>query len=42
MGTSLVVQRLRLCTPNAGGPRSTPGQGTKIPHIAAKHVHHNC
>ena len=28
-GTSLAVQRLRLCTPNAGGPGSIPGRGTK-------------
>ena len=28
-GTSLVVQWLRLQTPNAGGPDSIPGQGTK-------------
>ena len=27
---SLRVQRLRLCTPKAGGPGSIPGQGTKI------------
>ena len=27
-GTSLVVQWLRLCTPNAGTPGSIPGQGT--------------
>ena len=27
--TSLVVQRLRLCTPNAGGRDSIPGQGTR-------------
>ncbi|TEA23206.1 hypothetical protein DBR06_SOUSAS5510012, partial [Sousa chinensis] len=26
---SLVVQWLRLRTPNAGGPDSTPGQGTR-------------
>ena len=40
-GTSLVVQRLRLCAPNAGGPASIPGQGTiahmwqpeKWPHV---------
>ena len=31
-GTSLVVQWLKLCTPNAGGPGSIPGQGTR-PHI---------
>ena len=27
--TSLVVQQLRLCVPNAGGPGSIPGQGTR-------------
>ena len=31
-GTSLVVQWLRLCAPNAGGPGLIPGQGT-ISHI---------
>ena len=29
---SLVVQWLRLCTPNAGDTGSIPGWGTKIPH----------
>ena len=29
VGTSLVVQWLRLHTPNAGGPGSIPGQGTR-------------
>ena len=28
-GTSLVVQRLRLCAPNGGGLGSIPGQGTR-------------
>ena len=28
-GISLVVQWLRLCTPNAGGPGLIPGQGTR-------------
>ena len=28
-GTSLVVQWLRLSAPNAGGPGSNPGQGTR-------------
>ena len=28
IGTSPVVQGLRLCTPKAGGLGSTPGQGT--------------
>ncbi|TEA32261.1 hypothetical protein DBR06_SOUSAS6610214, partial [Sousa chinensis] len=26
---SMVVQRLRLCVPNAGGPGSISGQGTR-------------
>ena len=29
LGTSLVVQWLRLWAPNAGGPGSIPGQGTR-------------
>ena len=29
LGTSLEVQQLRLRTPNAGGPASIPGQGTR-------------
>ena len=29
LGTSLVVQWLRLHTPNAGGPGSITGQGTR-------------
>ena len=28
-GTFLVAQGLRLCAPNAGGPGSIPGQGTR-------------
>ena len=28
-GTSVVVQRLRLHAPNAGGRSSIPGQGTR-------------
>ena len=28
-GTSLVVQWLRHCVPNAGGPGSSPGPGTR-------------
>ena len=31
-GTSLVVQWIRLCTPNAGDSGLTPGQGT-ISHM---------
>ena len=40
IGTSLAVQRLRLCTSNAGGTDSIPGRGTKIPH-AARHSQEN-
>ena len=29
LGTSLAVQWLRLHAPNAGGPGSMPGQGTR-------------
>ena len=43
IGTSLVVQRLRLCAPNAGDPGLIPGQGVrsrmlqlKIPHATTK------
>lgn len=43
LGTSLVAQWLRLCAPNAGGPGSIPGQGTrchtsqlKMSHAATK------
>ena len=36
MGTSLAVQWLSLCAPNAGGASWIPGLGTKIPHVAAK------
>ncbi|TEA25904.1 hypothetical protein DBR06_SOUSAS5710017, partial [Sousa chinensis] len=28
-GTSLVVQWVRICTPNAGGPGSIPSRGTR-------------
>ena len=38
-GTGLMVQRLRLCAPNAGGLGSIPGQGTRIPHAATKDLH---
>ena len=33
-GTSLAVQRLRLCASNTGAMGSIPGRGTKIPHAA--------
>ena len=33
-GTSLVAQWMRLQAPNAGGPGSIPGQGTR-PHMHA-------
>ena len=36
LGTSLVVQWLRLCTSNAGDTALIPGWGTKIPHATAK------
>ena len=41
-GTSLVVQRLKFCTPNVRGLGSIPGQGIrsqmplKIPHATMK------
>ena len=45
-GTSLVAQWSRLCAPNAGGPGSVPGQGTKshtrqqkLPHAKTKTWH---
>ena len=38
IGTSLVVQWLRLYASNAGGAGSIPGWGTKIPH-ATGHKH---
>ena len=39
-GTCLVAQWLRLCTPNAGGQGSIPGQGTRSHmHAATKSSH---
>ena len=39
-GTSLVAQWLRPCVPNAGGPGSIPGQGTRSHmHAATKSSH---
>ena len=44
-GTSLVVQWLRLCAPNAGDLGSIPGQGTRVhmlqtmPHVTMKNWH---
>ncbi|TEA22649.1 hypothetical protein DBR06_SOUSAS14710042, partial [Sousa chinensis] len=35
---SLVVQWLRLCAPNAGGPGAIPGQGTRS-HMLQLRVH---
>ena len=35
-GTSLVVQWIRLCTPNTGGPGSIPGQGTRFHMLQLK------
>ena len=47
LGTSLVVQWLRVCTPNAGGLGSIPGQGTrshmprlKSPYATTKYPTH--
>ena len=37
-GTSLVVQWLRLCTPNEGGLGSNPGQGIRS-HVLQLRVH---
>ena len=34
--TSTVVQWLRLCTPNAGGRGSIPGQGTRVHMLQLK------
>ena len=34
LGTSLAVQWLRPCAPNAGSTGLIPGRGTKIPHAA--------
>ena len=39
VGTSLVVQWLRLCTPNAGVPGSIPGQGTRSHMLQLKVLH---
>ena len=39
IGTSLVVQQLRLCAPNAGGPGSIPGQGTRSHMLQLKVLH---
>ena len=39
-GTSLVAQWLRLHTPNAGGPGSIPGQGTRSHMRAATKSSH--
>ena len=36
VGTSLVVQWLRLGASTAGGMGSIPGQGTKIPHASRR------
>ena len=40
-GTSLVVQWVRLCTPNVGGPGSIPGQRTKSLRATAKDPAHS-
>ena len=38
-GTSLVVQWLRLCTPNARGPGSILGQGTRSHMLGSRSSH---
>ena len=38
-GTSLVVQWLKLCAPNAAGPGSIPGRGTKS-HLPQRKILH--
>ena len=38
LGTSLVVQWLRLHIPRARGPDSIPGQGTKTLHDVTKKI----
>ena len=39
-GTSLVVQWVGLCTPNAGGQGLIPGRGTRSrTHAATKSLH---
>ena len=38
-GTTLVVQWLRLHTPDAGGPGFNPWSGNQIPHATAKSSH---
>ena len=40
LGTSLAVQWLRLHAPNAGGPGSMPGRGTRA-HMAQLKILHN-
>ncbi|TEA26220.1 hypothetical protein DBR06_SOUSAS37210009, partial [Sousa chinensis] len=35
LGTSLVVQWIRLCAPTAGGPGSIPGRGNRSHRHAA-------
>ena len=39
LGTSLVVQWLRLCASNAGGPGSVSGQGTRSHMLQLKILH---
>ena len=40
MGTSPVVPQLRLHAPNAGGPSSIPGRGTRshVPQLKSLHA----
>ena len=39
VGTSLMVQWLRLGTPHAGGQGLIPGQGPRFPHATTKCSH---
>ena len=40
MGTSLVIQRWRLCASNTAGVGSIPGRGTKITYAVLRpHMH---
>ena len=38
-GTSVEVQWLRLCAPNAGDPGSIPGQGTRSHMLRLRNLH---
>ena len=38
-GTSVVVQWLRLCAPNAEGPGFNPWSGNQVPHTTIRSLH---